>query len=269
MLVLFKKLFGNKPDKTTDSGAKWPEQIVAQIQVGDETLRNTFIAEYQEYVGKVASRYCKRYIDPAKNDEFTVALAAFNEAIDEFNTHSDRAFLSYAEGLIERRLFDYIQMDSRYSDKMGYSSSESRGTDDVASYTNVFDASTSVFDTPPGRNERQSEIQDLEQVLEKFNMDFNDLVEQSPEDTDSRKMFYGIGRILANDPGLMRLLLSERKLPVKELQGHVNVSRKILNRHQEYITAIALIYNGPFPYVREYLRMKQESSPQERGDRYE
>ncbi|WP_442604510.1 RNA polymerase sigma-I factor [Paenibacillus sp. KN14-4R] len=268
--MLFKKLFGKKPDKSNHSGAKWPEQIVAQIQLGDETLRNPFIAEYQEYVGKVASRFCKKYIDPAKDHEYVIALAAFNEAIQDYNIHSDHAFLAYAESVIERRLFDYIQKNSRYSDHMSYDSWDIRGKEDVIGYANSFNEGSSVYDTPPGRNERQSEIQDLDQVLEQFNISFSDLVEQSPEDTDSRKLLYGIGRILANDPALMRLLLSERKLPAKELLGNVNVSRKVLNRHQYYIIAVALIYNGPFPYVREYLRMKQDaSSSQERGERYE
>ncbi|UUZ83242.1 anti-sigma factor domain-containing protein [Paenibacillus sp. P26] len=38
----------------------------------------------------------------------------------------------------------------------------------------------------------------------------------------------------------------------------MEVSRKTLERNRKFIIAVALIYNGPYPYLRDYLHIKEE-----------
>ncbi|MNI95833.1 RNA polymerase sigma factor SigI [compost metagenome] len=68
--------------------------------------------------------------------------------------------------------------------------------------------------------------------------------------------------MLASDSSLMRILVSKRMLPIKELLAMTNVSRKTLERNRKYIIAIAIIYNGPYPYLRDYLKF---AKPDEDG----
>jgi RNA polymerase sigma factor len=44
-------------------------------------------------------------------------------------------------------------------------------------------------------------------------------------------------------------------LPIKELLEVAEVSRKTLERNRKYIIAVAIIHNGPYPYLREYLQI--------------
>lgn len=83
LLVLFKRFLGRNQSHRPDA-TNAPEQLVLRIQEGDLRMRNQFITDYQPYVAKVTSRFCKRYIDPARDDEFSIALVAFNEAINQF-----------------------------------------------------------------------------------------------------------------------------------------------------------------------------------------
>ena len=55
--------------------------MVELIRSGDAS-RDAFIQAYKPYIAKVTSRFCKRYIDPTRDDEFSIALSAFNEAVD-------------------------------------------------------------------------------------------------------------------------------------------------------------------------------------------
>ncbi|MNY74892.1 RNA polymerase sigma factor SigI [compost metagenome] len=55
----------------------------------------------------------------------------------------------------------------------------------------------------------------------------------------------------------MRTLLTKRQLPIKELLMQVQVSRKTLERNRKYLIAIALIFNGPYPYLRDYLHIRE------------
>ncbi|MDF2725430.1 MAG: putative polymerase sigma factor SigI, partial [Paenibacillus sp.] len=81
LLVLFKKFLGKRQTHDSSGIADTPEQKVLVIQQGDIRQRNQFITDFQPYVAKVTSRFCKRYIDPSRDDEFSIALGAFNEAI--------------------------------------------------------------------------------------------------------------------------------------------------------------------------------------------
>ncbi|MNY66116.1 RNA polymerase sigma factor SigI [compost metagenome] len=53
-------------------------------------------------------------------------------------------------------------------------------------------------------------------------------------------------------------MISKRMLPIKELLAQVKVSRKTLERNRKFIIAVALIYQGPYPYLRDYLHIRED-----------
>lgn len=236
----------------TDASA--PEQLVRLIQEGDLRLRNQFITDYQPYVAKAASRFCKRYIDPARDDEFSIALAAFNEAINQFSATGGRSFLGFAETVIRRRLIDYLRKEQRFAGQVPYSSFDIPDEEDNSVNPVEIHQAISEYEKQKGMEERKSEIVDLSRVLAEFDIRFADLVEASPKHADSRLVLLAIGKTLAQDAQLMRLLIAKRMLPIKELLDLVGVSRKTLERNRKYLIAVALIWHGPYPYLRDYLQ---------------
>jgi RNA polymerase sigma factor len=56
----------------------------------------------------------------------------------------------------------------------------------------------------------------------------------------------------------MSTLLNKKQLPIKELLERVEVSRKTLERNRKFLIAIALIYQGPYPYLRDYLQIRED-----------
>nr|WP_246079262.1 RNA polymerase sigma factor SigI [Paenibacillus piri] len=229
-----------------------------QIQEGDVRLRNQFITDYQPYVAKVTSRFCKRYIDPAKDDEFSIALGAFNEAINQFSQEAGRSFLGFAEQVMRRRLIDYVRKEQRFSQQMPYSLFDVE--DDEDNIVNPVEIHQAIeqYEKQKGMEERQGEIIDLNRCLSDFGIQFADLVDASPKHDDSRQALFVIGKQLSENTELMRIMLTKRMLPIKELLDLVEVSRKTLERNRKFIIAVALIYNGPYPYLRDYLHIKQD-----------
>ncbi|KIL38895.1 RNA polymerase sigma factor SigI [Gordoniibacillus kamchatkensis] len=262
LLVLFKKFLGKRQAYHPSSidEAALPEQLVQRIQEGDLRLRNQFIADYQPYVAKVTSRFCKRYIDPARDDEFSIALAAFNEAINQFSAQAGRSFLSFAETVMRRRLIDFVRKEQRFRGQIPYSSFEIEDDEDNMINPVEIHQAIEQYEKQKGLEERKSEIADFSRVLEEFGISFTDLAELSPKHEDSRRMLVGIGHKLAADAGLMRVVVTKRMLPIKELLEQVNVSRKTLERNRKFLIALALILNGPYPYLREYLRFEEEDN---------
>ncbi|MCY7801218.1 RNA polymerase subunit sigma, partial [Bacillus haynesii] len=60
------------------------EESVISIQKGNQQLQNELIDQYKPFVAKTVSSVCKRYIDE-KDDEFSIGLIAFNEAIEKYS----------------------------------------------------------------------------------------------------------------------------------------------------------------------------------------
>lgn len=258
LLVLFRKFLGKRQSHDAPSTADTPEQKVLSIQQGNIRLRNQFITDYQPYVAKVTSRFCKRYIDPSRDDEFSIALGAFNEAINQFSPDSGRSFLSFAETVIRRRLIDYVRKESRFTGQIPYSSFEVE--DDEDSVVNPVEIHQAIeqYEREKTIEERRSEIVDFNRCLQQFGITFGDLVEASPKHSDSREALFAIGALLARDSSLMSLVLTKKMLPIKELLEQVDVSRKTLERNRKFIIAVALIHCGPYPHLKHYLNIPEE-----------
>jgi RNA polymerase sigma factor len=260
LLVLFKKFLGKRQSHDPEhTDAETPEQLILRIQQGDIRLRNQFITDYQPYVAKMTSRFCKRYIDPSRDDEFSIALLAFNEAINQFSAEMGRSFFGFAETVVRRRLIDYVRKEKRFAGQIPYSSFDAE--DEEENVVNPIEVHQAIeqYEHDKVAEERRNEIAELNMMLSQFGISFMDLVEASPKHTDSREALFDIARLLAGSRTMMTTLVQKKILPIKDLLDVVQVSRKTLERNRKFIIAIALIYNGPFAYLKDYLNVPNAS----------
>lgn len=227
------------------------EQIVLQIQSGDLLLRNELIDSFKPFIAKTVSSVCKRFITES-DDEYSIGLIAFNEAIDKYNPEKGSSLLSFSETLIKRRTIDYLRTQNRKYDLL---SDYSTGED--------FEQGESFLETERAMKEyemkrdvekRKEEIQLYQAKLQDFEVSFTDLVDSSPKHADARENAILIAKTLVEDPELNEILLLKKRLPIKQLEKKVSVSRKTIERNRKYIIAIAIILNGNFQYLKDYIR---------------
>lgn len=235
-----------------------PEQKVEQIRQGNELLREQFISDYKPYVTKVTSRFCKRYIDPSRDDEFSIALVAFNEAINQFSSESGRSFLGFAETVIRRRLIDYLRKEQRHTLSVPYSSYDMQDEDELTYNPIETRQALQAYDLKCTADNRRMEIEEFSKELESFGISFIDLVEGSPKHADSRRMLLGIAGELSGNTKLFEQLLLTGKLPVKELTVLCGVSRKTIERNRKYLIAVSFILNGKYPFLFDYLNVPSQ-----------
>src|SRR5690606_22301895 len=177
--------------KTISDEKLSPEQCVARIHQGDELQREQFIANYKPYIAKITSRFCKRYIDPARDDEFSVALLAFNEAINKFDSDAGKSFLGFAETVIRRRLIDHVRKEQKHALVVPYSWYDTDSDDQ--SEVNFIEANQalSAYAGEQVDIARRMEIEELNRELDSYGISFMELVELSPKHADSRMMLIG------------------------------------------------------------------------------
>ncbi|UOF92730.1 RNA polymerase sigma factor SigI [Fodinisporobacter ferrooxydans] len=230
------------------------EQLLADIQAGDEQARDAFIRKYIPFVAKVASQSSKRFIRQGEDDEFSIALSAFNEAINRYDQSKGANFLSFAETVIKRRLIDYFR--SKSSRNRDIPLTEFEIEDDEKNVINVVEVQKSIDEHTRQKEQmdRAEEILRYTEVLASFDIHFEELVELSPKHSDARQSAIEVARVISADPLLMKHLHEKKSLPLKQLLEHVKVSRKTIERQRKYIIAIALILSGDFELLQGYIR---------------
>lgn len=264
LLVLWKRWL-NRNDSQPDEGTG-TEQRVAAIQAGDESLREAFIMQYRPYIARTASRFCKRYVDQQRDDEFSVALVAFNEAIDRYSPQGGSRFFGFAEMVIKCRLIDYARQEQRHAATVPYGGLvRQEGEDD--SYLGRLENAVALEKYNHAQVEamRRTEIETLSEQLARFGIRFSDLAEGSPRHRDSRQQLQAIGRRIATTPELFGKLLAKRQLPIKELVACKAATRKTLERHRKYIIAVALIAGGAYPCLKQYISAEDGGKEEDRG----
>lgn len=259
LLVLFKKFLGLRSPQNDVADTKIEDTIV-QIQEGDAQLLNQVITDYQPYIAKSASRFCKRFVEPSRDEEFAIAMHAFQEAIHQFSPKEGRSFLGFAETVIRRRLIDYIRRERRHTGHLSYSSFEIEDEEGLPVNAADVHKAIEVYESEKIAEERRAEITAFNEELGMFAISFEELVRVSPKHADSREMMFQIARIISGDPDMLGTLLSKKTMPIKELLEKVDVSRKTIERNRKYLIALTLIYAGHYPYLSDYLRLAPEAS---------
>ncbi len=227
------------------------EETVKQIQQGNEQLQNELIDQYKPFIAKSVSSVCKRYIDE-KDDEFSIGLIAFNEAIEKYSSEKGSSLLSFADLLIKRRVIDFIRKEARIKTIKIDSTSDQ---EDDNMYSKI-EAKRSIdeFQKSVEREHRQEEIIRFQQVLTDFGLSFTDIVNQSPKHADARLNAMSIAKLIVDDDTLKTTLFEKKQLPVKRLEKLVDVSRKTIERNRKYIIAMTLILSGDYLYLKDYIK---------------
>lgn len=234
-------------------------RAVLDAQTND-TLRNDFISNHKSYILASACKAAGHYVSD-RDDEYSVALIAFNEAIDSYD-ESKGAFRPFAAVVIRRRIYDYIRSESRFSNEIALEPSALTGevTEDSPETSlhmevRQREAEISERDTEsrPEGSPIKDEIEAVQGLLSRYGFSFFDLTECSPKAGKTKDACAQAVAYLLQQDDLLRKMRQSCTLPVKELQKATGISRKILERHRKYIIAAAEILNGDYPLLAEYM----------------
>jgi len=229
--------------------------LVLEAQNGN-MAREHLIKSYTTFILKSASKVCGRYVRLGEDDEVSVGMMAFNEAIDCFDTSKNSSFLSLAETVIKRRLIDYYRKESTVSKKLiPFSSFEQDDEENSEGTLYYLESKKSVeeFKEKSSASERKEEIVLFTQKLGEFGITFQELVDVSPKHEDARLRAMEAAGIIAADKEMVSHMLKKKELPLKVLENKVGISRKTLARQRKYIIAVTLILINDFDYLKQYI----------------
>ncbi len=228
------------------------EKAVESIQKGNKDLQNELIQQYKPFIAKTVSSVCKRYIDE-KDDEFSIGLIAFNEAIEKYSPEKGNSLLAFAELIIKRKVIDYIRKEARSAQNINIDLQEG---DDQESSQSLIEAELSIdeYRRQIEQEQRREEILYFQKQLKDYGLSFKELLENSPKHTDARQNAIKVAMTLVEHEELAAILYTKKQLPVKQLEQLVSVSRKTIERNRKYIIAMCIIITGDYIYLKDYLK---------------
>jgi RNA polymerase sigma factor len=232
------------------------EEIAVEIQNGNDELLNQLLSDYKPFVKKAVSKVCKRYINES-DDEFSIGLIAFHEAIQKYEHTKGASLLSFAEVIVKRKVIDYLRKHGKHQ-PLHLEINGKEEQDEQAPSTLVDRLSIEEFEKNREIEIRREEILRYQQDLLRFGLTFDDLVKNSPKHEDARMNAIQVAKTLMAHENLKNYLFQHQRLPIKELEQLVSVSRKTIERNRKYIIAIALILSGDYVYLLEYIKGRMD-----------
>ncbi len=222
----------------------------------DSDYRQNFIRDNEELILRLASKNSGRYVTKS-DDTYSIALIAFNEAIDSYD-ESKGKFVSFASLVIKRRIVDELRKDKGEMPVSPSSFEEYQDSEDAGSIDNSVTAKMNELSNERSEdNDRQeaikNEIVAATQVLSKYGFSFMDLTSCSPKSTATKAACKDAILCLLKPGDLYEKMKDSKLLPIKELEVKTGIKRKTLERHRKYIMAVAELLQGDFPHLDEYL----------------
>lgn len=221
------------PDLDRDSVNAWLDLAAS----GDRQAREQLIELYRPFILAEAQRVCRRSLKWGSDDELSIALIAFNEAIDAYRKFNEGSFNSLSRLVIKRRLIDYFRQSGKQTDIPDSDNLVSR-----AAYEEDWESS-----------EREAEIEKFGRILSDFNLSFKLVAENQPRHKRTRERLRIAAKVLAGNRDLMGYLHSSGNLPKGRLCELAGVTSRMLDRGRAYVIALALLLSGDdLPYLQAY-----------------
>ena len=223
---------------------------------------NKLLTQYENFILKCASRAARSYISKS-DDEWSIALSAFTEAIDKYSADKG-SFLNFAELVIRRRIIDFMRSRSRYAPEISVNPSlfntDSKDEEDYSMRSEIA-KKVSIVEN----NSIKLEIILINEIFSDYGFSFMDLAECSPKSQKTKKSCAKAVAYLIKAPILTNEIKIKKQLPLNIIEKNTKIPRKLLERHRKYIIAAVEIMSGDFPNLAgymEYIRqeLKDESS---------
>ena len=210
-----------------------------EAQISDQQFES-LVKEYRQSMLACASRTVKHFVTE-QDEEWSVTLQAFYEAVKGYDSAKGE-FWPFTSVIIRRRLTDWMRDLYRHREE-----EQEEVPETVQDKENW-----------PGQYTIKDEIEAVQGELKAFGFSFFDLVESSPKAEKSRKKCAAVIASLVQKEELFRSMKETGTLPMKSLIRASGISGKVIEKHRRYIIAAAIILQGEYPLLAEYLHVVRE-----------
>lgn len=224
-----------------------PELYVQRIQSGDSDLREQFLADSIPFV-KRAVRHITHTYFVEQEDEFSIALEAYNHAITRYKVGGPVPFEPFALLLIRNRLLNWIRNQKKARQVLIMTDCECENGTDLAD---------TLADPGSGRVQQDLEFEEsmaeLDLKLKMFGLSMQKMTDKMPKHQDTRLLCIRAARKLSEDENLYSSLMKKQQLPCAELARRCDIPIKTIEKNRSGIILFTLLLKSELQGIRSYI----------------
>ena len=226
--------------------------ILHEVEAAKESDRaaDRLIQAYLPFIKAETAKFLRRPPIEGQDDELSIALMAFHEAIHGYSRLRG-AFLRYAAMLIRSRLIDYSRREKKHS---GVLSIDAKDREEEQPLAETLSSPEDFAESGALREATRQEIEELRQQMEDFGVSLGDVADNCPK---QRRTLDACRKALsyAHDHSeLMEEFLRTKRLPLTALSEGSGAERKTLERHRKYLVALLLIHTNGYEIIRGHIK---------------
>ena len=226
-------------------------KIIQQVYAAKKDVQaaDRLIGTYLPFIKAETAKFLKRPPIDGHDDELSIAMIAFHEAIGGYS-RTRGAFLKYAAMLIRSRLIDYSRREQRHSRVISLDAPAG----ETATLGETLANEKEPHEETVTRDATRAEIEELTKQMQKFGVTLSDIADNCPKQQRTLGACRKALQFARENPELLESLLQTKKLPIGQLTTGSGVERKTLERHRKYMVALLLIYTNGYEIIRGHLK---------------
>lgn len=198
-----------------------------------ENLEN-LIQNHMAFLIRTVSRITGRYISVENDEEFSIALSAFAEAVERYEPQRGN-FLTFARLVIESRLKTFFAKEASHPRPVSLEQLQEEGCD--------------IAEERDAGSGLREEILAYREELSKFGLTLERLADEAPKHRDTRENAIQIADTASKDETAAETTYRKKKLPIRQVARISRVTEKVVKRSKTFILAAMIIFIKQFPQL--------------------
>ena len=228
-------------------------EIVSRVYAAKENSfdANEIIKDYLPFIKSEACKVTGRIVVEGRDDEISIAMIAFHEAIESYSKMKG-AFLNYAALIIKRRIIDFYRKEKRHLETTSIDAPF--GEDDQMTLVDTIQDKNDNYEKMAAREASRREIAELTTQLESFGVSLTDIADNCPKQKRTLDVCRRAIQYARDNPDIIDELMRTKRVPLAKLIDGTGVDRKTLERHRKYLLALLVIYSNGYEMIRGHLK---------------
>lgn len=202
-----------------------------------------FIEEHFPFIIKAISKVTKRYVSIENDEEFSVGILAFHEAMKKYSEDKG-SFLSFANLVISSRIKNYLIKENKHRLNPSLESLKEEGIDFSEEVSTPIEDSDSL----------KKEIENLKIYIKDFGFEFEDLVDESPKHKKTRENAINLSEKVSKEKPILDFMYEKKRLPIKRISLQFNVTEKIIKGSKKFIITVIIIFDKNYRNLKLWIK---------------
>lgn len=199
------------------------------------------VEKYMAFLIKTVSSFTGRYISIENDEEFEIALLAFTEAVEKYQSEKG-VFLAFAKLVIVSRLKNYTEKEKKHEKVVSLDELYESGQDFQAEEAEEQD------------DYLQQEILRYKKELLFFGLTFEKLADEAPRHKDTRETALDAAEKAGKDEEIVEETYRKRRLPIRRVAVLAELTEKVIKRSKSFILSAMIIFAKEFPSLLYWIR---------------